>query len=454
LVIRSQRVVLPDGVRPAAIHIADGRIFRAADHDDVSTYEEVVDVGDLVVSPGIVDTHVHINEPGRTEWEGFETATRAAAAGGITTIVDMPLNSIPATTTVEGLRVKRESAVGRCQVDVAFWGGVVPGNAGQLEDLIDAGVCGFKCFLVPSGVDEFPAVNEDDLRQALPILARRNVPLLVHAESPGLIRQGGHTGAESYRHYLATRPPEAEVEAIKLMIRLADEFAVLTHIVHVAAAGAVGELGRAQAAGVPITAEACPHYLTFNAEEIPDGATAFKCAPPIREAVHRDALWDGLGRGTLGLVVTDHSPAPPEMKPPGDFMRAWGGIASLELSLAATWTGASARGFGFTDLARWMSLAPAALAGQSDRKGAIASGRDADLVIWDPDARFVVDPCTLQQRHKLTPYAGMQLRGIVRMTFLRGRLVWESGDGAIGREPHPTSPIRLEPDPAAIGRLL
>ena len=459
LVIRSHRVVLPEGVRPAAIHIAADRILRVAPHDDAPTYGEVVDVGDLVVSPGIVDTHVHVNEPGRTGWEGFDTATRAAAAGGITTIVDMPLNSIPATTNVEGLRAKREAAGGRCHVDVAFWGGVVPGNAGQLEELIDAGVCGFKCFLVPSGVDEFPAVNEDDLRRALPILARRNVPLLVHAESPDLIHQGGETGPSMrYRQYLDTRPPESEVEAIKLIVRLADEFAVLTHIVHVAAAGAVDELARAQAAGVPITAETCPHYLTFSAEAIPDGATAFKCAPPIREAIHRDALWKGLARGTLGLVATDHSPAPPEMKPPGDFLRAWGGIASLELSLAATWTGASARGFALTDLARWMSLAPAALAGQSDRKGAITPGRDADLVIWDPDASFIVDPCTLQQRHKLTPYAGMPLRGIVRKTFLRGRLVWESDDRGIRLQADPTShgptSARRASSPAPSGRLL
>jgi allantoinase len=454
LVVRSRRVVLPDGVRPAAIHVWNGRILHVAPHDDVPTYGEVVDAGDLVVSPGIVDTHVHVNEPGRTEWEGFETATRAAAAGGITTIVDMPLNSIPATTTIEGLRAKREAADGRCHVDVGFWGGVVPGNAGQLDGLIDAGVCGFKCFLVPSGVDEFAAVDEDDLRQALPVLARRNVPLLVHAESPGLLRKSDLRESAGYQPYLDTRPPEAEVAAIRLIVRLADEFAVPAHIVHVAAADAVDELARAQAGGVPVTAETCPHYLTFNAEMIPDGATVFKCAPPIREAIHKEALWKGLDRGTLGLVVTDHSPAPPEMKPPGDFLHAWGGIASLELSLAATWTGASERGFGFADLARWMSRAPAALAGHSDRKGAITAGRDADFVIWDPDATFVVDPRTLQQRHKVSAYAGCQLRGIVRMTFLRGRLVWENGDGVGGLQRHSRSPVRLEPDSAALGHFL
>ena len=372
VIIRSTRVVLPEGIRPASIHIADGRIVRVLGHDETGSAREIMDYGDFAISPGVVDTHVHINEPGRTEWEGFDTATRAAAAGGVTTLVDMPLNSVPATTSVAGLDAKRAAAGRGLHVDVAFWGGVVPGNTGEIEALIDAGVCGFKCFLVPSGVDEFPAVDEHDLREALPSLARRNVPLLVQAAS-----------------------------------------------------GAVDELALAQAAGVPITAETCPHYLTFAAEEIADGSTEFKCAPPIREASHRDALWDGLRRGVLGLVATDHSPAPPELKTPGDFMRAWGGIASLELSLAAVWTTAVARGFGLGDIARWMSAAPAALAGVSDRKGSIAPGRDADLVVWDPAAEFVVDPCSLQQRHKLTPYAGRRLRGMVRQTWLRGRLVWD-----------------------------
>ena len=426
-VIRSRRIVCPDGTRPASVHIEGQQISRIADHDAVLPYEELLDVGDLVVSPGLVDTHVHINEPGRTEWEGFATATRAAAAGGVTTLVDMPLNSIPATTSREALGRKRQAAERRCHVDVAFWGGVVPGNVAELEPLIDDGVCGFKCFLVPSGVDEFPAVDEGDLRLALPVLARRNVPLLVHAESPPFIRPS--PSSSRYVDYLATRPPQAEVEAVRMMIRHAEEFAVLTHIVHVSSAEAVEALAAAQAAGVPITAETCPHYLTFSATDVADGATAFKCAPPIREAVHREALWDGLRRGVLGLVVTDHSPAPPALKSGGDFSRAWGGIASLELSLAATWSGASARGFGFADVARWMSLAPAALAGLGDRKGTIAPGRDADLIVWDPDAEFVVDPCTLKQRHKLTPYEGRRLRGIVRKTFLRGQLVWDSVEG-------------------------
>jgi len=425
LIIRSARVVLPDAVRPASIIIENGRIAAIGSPDVRADFE----YGDLAISPGIVDTHVHVNEPGRTEWEGFDTATRAAAAGGVTTIVDMPLNSIPATTTVDALERKRAAARGQCHVDVGFWGGVVPGNHGELDALVDAGVRGFKCFLVPSGVEEFPAVEEADLRRALPVLAQRRVPLLVHAEDPHRIV--GAELARPYTSYLATRPPAAEVDAIRLMVRLASEYGVRTHIVHVAAAEAVDEIARARASGVPITAETCPHYLTFAAEEVPDGATLFKCAPPIRESRHRDALWDGLRRGALDLVATDHSPAPPALKCAGDFLRAWGGIASLELSLAATWTrlravGASAR-LGLTDLARWMSAAPASLAGLADRKGAIAIGRDADLIVWDPDAAFIVDAAALQQRHKLTPYAGRRLTGVVRTTLLRGEPVWNDG---------------------------
>src|SRR5581483_3202926 len=313
-----------------------------------------------------------------------------------------------------------------CHVDTAFWGGVVPGNDAELDPLIDAGVRGFKCFLVPSGVDEFPTVAEEDLRRALPTLARRHVPLLVHAELNARFRPASGS-PQSYACYLATRPPDAEVEAIRFMIRLAAEFGTRIHIVHVAASTAVDEVARARARGVPVTAETCPHYLTFAAEEIADGATAFKCAPPIRERSHRNALWTGLEAGMLDLIATDHSPAPPSMKCSGDFLRAWGGIASLELSLAAVWTEAAVRGLTPLQLARWMSAAPAALAGLSDRKGAIEEGRDADLVIWDPDGELMVDPSRLQQRHKLTPYAGRRLRGVVRKTFLRGEPVWDGG---------------------------
>ena len=443
LVVRSLRVVLPEGERAAALHIRDGVIERIEPYDsDHPTGADIFHVPDLVISPGLVDTHVHINEPGRTDWEGFDTATRAAAAGGVTTLVDMPLNSIPATTTVEALQAKRAAARAKCHVDVGFWGGVVPGNAAQLEGLIDAGVRGFKCFLVPSGVDEFPRVTEADLRLALPILARRGVPLLVHAE---LIADRGLRNAESnvdsnpqsaipnpqYRAYLASRPASCELEAIRLMIRLAEEFKARVHIVHVSSREGVEAIAGAKADWVPITGETCPHYLTFTAGEIPDGATEFKCAPPIRDASHRDALWNGLASGALDLVATDHSPAPPSLKTPGDFARAWGGIASLELSLSATYTrlrsyaAAPGQASPLVDLARWMSAAPAALAGLSDRKGRIAEGLDADLVVWDPDVEFVVDPARLHQRHKLTPYAGRTLSGTVLTTFVRGERVWD-----------------------------
>jgi len=435
LTVRGSRVLLPDGERPASIHIDGETIVRIGARAEKAT-GDVLDAGDLIVAPGIVDTHVHVNEPGRTEWEGFDSATRAAAAGGVTTIVDMPLNCVPATTDAAALEAKREAACGKCHVDVGFWGGVVPGNAGELEALVDAGVRGFKCFLVPSGVDEFPAVAESDLRAALPILARRNVPLLVHAESPAVIERVARAfqatarpfqGRERYATYLATRPAAAEVAAVRLMIDLAQALKARVHIVHVACVEAAEAIAAARDRGVRISGETCPHYLTFAAEEIPDGAVEFKCAPPVRGAVERDALWRSLGRGALDLIATDHSPSPPSLKCPGDFLRAWGGIASLELSLAATWTGASSRGFGPDHLSRWVSAAPAALAGLADRKGAIAPGRDADLAIWDPEASVTVDTSRLQQRHKLTPYAGMRLKGRVERTIVRGRTVWNDG---------------------------
>ena len=458
LVVRSRRVVLPEGERAAALHIVNGIIERIVEYaSDHPTGATVFNVPDLVISPGLVDTHVHINEPGRGDWEGFDTATRAAAAGGITTLIDMPLNCVPATTTAAALRAKVEAARAQCHVDVGFWGGVVPGNAGDLDALLDAGVRGFKCFLVASGVDEFPAVDEGDLRQALPILARRGVPLLVHAElnpqshphsglrelQAALSLSKGAMRDPQYATYLASRPASMELDAIRLMVRLAEEFKARVHIVHVSSAEGVEAIAGAKAAWAPITAETCPHYLTFAADEIPDGATEFKCAPPIRDASHREALWQGLASGALDLIATDHSPSPPALKTPGDFTGAWGGIASLELSLAAVWT--RLRGYGASagqardsgdaaatgqagalgNLARWMSAAPASLAGLGEHKGRIAEGFDADLVVWDPDGKFVVDPARLQQRHKLTPYAGRSLYGTVLTTFVRGERVWD-----------------------------
>jgi len=431
LVVSSERVVTPDGVRPAAIVVAQGRIQNIVPIGDAPPPHAAasVNAGSAAVLPGLVDTHVHLNEPGRTEWEGFVTGTRAAAAGGVTTLIDMPLNSIPATTTVSALRLKLQAAAPVALVDYGFWGGVVPGNVDDLEPLLDAGALGFKCFLVPSGVDEFAHVGESDLRPAMQRLAARDAVLLAHAELPGPIARAAPQGdPRRYATWLASRPEDAEVEAIKLLLRLSEETGCRVHIVHLSAATALPIIERARRAGARITVETCPHYLTFAAEAVPDGSTAYKCAPPLRSAANREQLWDGLARGIIDLVATDHSPAPPALKrlDSGDFMAAWGGVASLELSLAAVWSGARAHGHALDDVARWLCGAPARLAGL-DRKGRIAPGCDADLVIFDPDAEWSVEPVRLRQRHPITPYAGMTLQGKVRQTFLRGVSIYENG---------------------------
>lgn len=436
LVLRGRRVVAGGAMGPAAVHVAQGVITAVTGYDDVPPEVEVVDAGHAVLMPGLVDTHVHVNEPGRTEWEGFDTATRAAAAGGVTTLVDMPLNSVPATTSVVGLAAKLAAARGRVHVDVGLWGGVVPDNLEELEPLWAAGVLGFKCFLCPSGVDEFAHVTEADLRAALPSLARLGAPLLAHAELPEPLARAALAVAEldarRYAVYLASRPPESERQAIELLIRLARETGARVHVVHLADADSLPLLRDARASGVPVTVETCPHYLHFAAEEIRDGATDHKCAPPIRQAENRERLWAALGAGDIDLVATDHSPCPPAMKglDGGDFLRAWGGIASLQLSLPVVWNGARQRGYTPVDVARWMCEAPARLAGLDASKGAIAPGRDADFVVWDPDATFIVDPARLHHRHPLTPYAGATLPGVVRATYLRGRRVFDGAQVA------------------------
>jgi len=421
--LRSRRVITGDACRPATVHVSAGRITDVAVFDDHASH--AIDVGDAVVMAGVVDTHVHVNEPGRTEWEGFATATRAAAAGGVTTILDMPLNSVPATTSVAALRAKREAAAEHATVNVEFIGGVVPGNAAEIDSLCDAGVRAFKCFLSPSGVDEFQNVTEDDLRLALPILARRGVPLMVHAELPSLLHEGPTGGSRSYAAYVASRPPEAEIEAVRLLVRLSEEHGTRLHVVHVSSARSAVIIREARSRRVPISAETCPHYLTFAAEEIPDGATQYKCAPPIRGRDERDALWRALVADDIQLVASDHSPCPPAMKDTnGDFFRAWGGIASLQLSLAAVWTGARERGIPLSRVASWMCERTAALAGLTGRKGTIAAGLDADLVVWNPDERFRVEPAALRHRHALTPYAGRDLYGVVQETYVGGRCVF------------------------------
>lgn len=423
----SRRVVLPDGVRPASIEVRDGVIAR------IGTYDARVDedYGDWVIMSGLVDTHVHLNEPGRAEWEGFVTGTRAAAAGGVTTLIDMPLNSVPTSVSLDALEAKVAAAQGQCGVDVGFWGGVVPGNAGAIRPLWFAGCFGFKCFLTPSGVDEFPNVTEADLRQAMPEIAACGGVLLAHAEDPS--RLGPSTGpARNHARYLESRPPEAEDAAIAMLIRLSHETGCRVHIVHLSSSSSLPQLAAARAAGVPITVETCPHYLTFEAEAIPKDATEFKCAPPIRERANREPLWSALRSGEIDFVVSDHSPCHPALKckATGSFWGAWGGISSLELGLAAVWTEARQRGAQVDDVARWMSSGPAKFAGLTRRKGSIALGLDADFAIWDPEAEFTVDPSRLRQRHKLTPYAGRKLLGVVHKTILGGRDVDPDGTPA------------------------
>jgi allantoinase len=419
LVVRAGRVFLSDGERSAAVHTDGGRIVAITPFDDVPA-DVVTLADDEVLLPGLVDSHVHVNEPGRTEWEGFASATRAAAAGGVTTIVDMPLNSIPPTTSVEALHVKRQAAEGRVSVDVAFWGGAVPGNAGRFRPMLEAGVVGFKCFLIDSGVPEFPPLDDDGLRTALTELAAVDGLLIAHAEDADAIAAAPEPGGPSYARYLASRPCAAEESAIGRLIEAAKDTGARVHVVHLADADALPLIRAARADGVRITVETCPHYLTFAAEDVPDGATAFKCCPPIREAAHREALWRGLVDGDIDLVVSDHSPCTPELKrlDVGDFGLAWGGVASLQVGLPVVWTGARARGVGLDRVVRWMSEAPARLAGLPG-KGAIAVGKDADLVAFAPEALWRVGE--LHHRHPVTPYAGRELGGVVRRTWLRGQ---------------------------------
>jgi allantoinase len=411
LVLRSRRTVLPEGERPASVCVRDGRIAEIAPYEGV----DGVDLEDVALLPGLVDTHVHVNEPGRTEWEGFATATRAAAAGGVTTIVDMPLNSLPPTVDAGALAVKRAAAEGQCHVDTGFWGGAIPGNAGELAALYDAGVFGFKAFLVDSGVPEFPPLSPAQLREALSAV---DALFVIHAEDPAAIEPAA--GSPHYADFVASRPPSAETGAVGTVVAAARETGRRMHVLHLSAAAALRSIVDAP----NVTVETCPHYLTFTAEEVPDGATEYKCCPPIRDAANRDALWQGLASGAIDCVVSDHSPCTPDLKraDTGDFAAAWGGIASLQLGLPVVWTQATGRGFGLADVVRWMATRPAELVGLH-RKGRIAVGYDADLVAFDPDAAFVVDAGRLRHRHPVTPYHGRALLGKVHTTWLRGSIV-------------------------------
>jgi len=438
----SRRVVTSTGIRPQAVLVEGGRIRAVVAPGEVPADVVRMDFGDAALLPGLVDSHVHINEPGRTDWEGFRTATRAASAGGYTMLVDMPLNCVPPTTDVAALEAKRHAANGQCYVDWAAWGGLVQGNRERVELLARAGVLGFKCFLVHPGIEEFTMVGESDLRAALPQLARTGLPLLVHAELPGPVDAAGQQLADAnwrrYTTYLQSRPDEAELVAIRLMLALCREYRFRLHIVHLATGQALTMLQAARAEGLAVTVETCPHYLHLEAEKIADGATQCKCAPPIRSHANRERLWQGLTEGVIDLVVSDHSPCPPELKQlkEGNFRTAWGGIASLSVALSVIWTEAQRRGFTVADVARWMAEGPARLAG-CERKGRIATGYDADFVVFDPESEFKVTEDRLYQRYPLSPYLGETLQGVVRRTYLRGQAVFDGGEfsrEAVGRE--------------------
>jgi allantoinase len=430
----SRRVVTPHGIRLAAVLVEDGRILDILPPNQVPAQVSVKDFGEAALLPGLVDSHVHINEPGRTEWEGFRTATRAAAASGYTLLVDMPLNCLPATTTAAALESKRAAANGQCHADWMAWGGVVADNQEHIEGLAAAGVPGFKCFLIHPGIEGFTMVTENELRAALPHVARTGLPLLVHAELPRPVDTATHRLAQAdwskYATYLQSRPDEAELSAIHLMLALCREYHFQLHIVHLATSQALHMLRAAKTEGLPVSVETCPHYLHFSSDNIPDGQTLFKCAPPIRSRENREKLWQGLQEGVIDLVATDHSPCPPEMKRLGErnFRTAWGGIASLSLALPVMWTEASARGFPLVELARWMGEAPARLAGCEKRKGRVAKGFDADFVVFDPEAEFIVTEEHLPYRHRISPYLGEKLLGVVKATYLRGDCVFADGE--------------------------
>lgn len=437
-VVVGRRVYLPEGPRPAAIFIENGKIISIGRIDEVPAGTEVLDAGDLAVIPALVDTHVHVNEPGRTEWEGYLTATRAAAAGGVGTIVDMPLNCSPVTTSRKALKTKLDAVKGKLAVDAAFWGGIVPDNARdakELEAMAQDGVVGFKCFLTHSGLDEFPNATKEDLEAAMPVLARLGLPLIVHAELDPCGATDGD--ARSYGTYLGSRPGDMELRAIRLLIELCRKTRCRTHVVHLSAAEALEDIERAKAEGLPLTVETCPHYLTFADDEIPDGATQFKCAPPIRDAENREKLWKGLGRGVIDFVVSDHSPCLPEMKKlqAGDFMGAWGGIAGLQFTFPTVWTGAKRRGYELSDLVRWTAEKTADFVGLP--KGRLEKGRDADIAFVDESEVFDLTPDAVLHRHRLTPYSGLRLMGGVHATIVRGETVHHRDESSLPRRGRP-----------------
>ena len=424
--IHSNRVITPEGITNATVVIKNGLIGDVIP----GLLDGAADVGDNIIMPGIVDPHVHINEPGRTEWEGFETATRAAIASGVTTLVDMPLNSSPVTTTVDAFEQKIASTKNQLHANCSFWGGVIPGNEKEIEPLIEEGVFGFKAFLVHSGIDEFPNVAEKDLRKVMPIIASHRLPLLVHCELPTSHQLIGRGQQHSYLNYLNSRPKKWEDDAIALMIRLCQEFDCRVHVVHLSSANSIDQIQKAKEKGLPLTVETCQHYLYFNAEDISDGRTEFKCAPPIREKENNARLWQALKDGIIDFVATDHSPCLPEMKKldSGDFLQAWGGIASVQFSLPVLWTAAKRHGCSIDDIAKWLCEKSSELPGIQKAKGKIQKGLDADLVVWDPEKAFVVTENMIHHKHKLTPYLHEELWGVVEQTWVHGKRVYDGGN--------------------------
>lgn len=433
--IISRRIITPVGTRNGAIMIEDGKII-----DIVNELPEgdfiIEDLGNNVLMPGIIDPHVHINEPGRTDWEGFDTATKAAIAGGITSLIEMPLNASPVTTTVKAFEEKIKATEGKLHSNCGFWGGIIPGNENEIEPLIEKaslndrvgqGVLGFKAFLTHSGIDEFPNVTENDLKKAMPIIAKYGLPLLVHCElsTPSTLFPLTST---LYTDYLSSRPKKWEDDAIALMIRLCEEFNCRTHIVHLSSADSIEQITKGKQKGLPLTVETGQHYLYFNAEGIKDGHTEFKCAPPIREKANNEKLWQALKDGVIDFVGTDHSPAPPELKQleSGDFMKAWGGIASLQFALPVLWTAAIKNNCSINDIAKWLCEKPALLP-QLKSKGKIEKGYDADFVVWNPEEKFIVTKENIYHKHKITPYLNEELTGVVKQTWLKGAKVFEEG---------------------------
>jgi allantoinase len=431
--IISDRIVMPDGVKKAVVLIRGGIIADVVRDLPAGDFE-VIDLANKVLMPGVIDPHVHINEPGRTDWEGFDTATKSAIAGGITTLVDMPLNSSPVTTTTRAFDEKIHATKGQLHTHCGFWGGLVPGNEKEIEPLIAKGILGFKAFLTHSGIDEFPNVTEDDLRKIMPVIAKHRLPLLVHCEISSEVSRGhpiaiGSGFSNSYPDYLASRPKKWEDDAIALMIRLGEEFNCRIHIVHLSSADSIKQITKAKEKGFPLTVETAQHYLYFNAEDIKDGQTPFKCAPPIREKANNEKLWQALKEGIIDFVATDHSPAPPYMKEitSGDFMKAWGGISSIQFALPVLWTAAKKHDCSLNDIAKWLCEKPAILTGKQNSKGKIAKGYDADLVVWDPEEQFTLAESMIHHKHKTTPYLGEKLYGVVEQTYLEGERVFDKG---------------------------